>query len=88
MNACWGLSRGLLSGLISTTGVHEAPAGGWSPAAALALFTTLWVSVSLSMRRRKQVKKSDAVQKNGGDGGQTLTHPPPPLPLPSFFSLG
>ena len=53
MNACWGLSqvlrRGLLSGLISTTGMHEVPADGWSPADALALFATLWASVSLSL---------------------------------------
>ena len=42
---------GLLSRLISTTGVREAPAGGWSPVEALALFATLWASVTISLRR-------------------------------------
>ena len=55
MDARWGLSagvrRGLLSKLISTTGVCEAPAGGWSPANALALYATLWASISLSLQR-------------------------------------
>ena len=53
MDARWGLRRGLrrglLSGLISTTGVREAPAGGLSPVEALALFATLWASVSVSL---------------------------------------
>ena len=39
-NLRWGLRRGLLSGLLSTTsGVFEAPAGGWMLAEVLALFT-------------------------------------------------
>ena len=40
MNLRWGLCRGLLSGLLSTTsGALEVPTGGWPPAEALALFT-------------------------------------------------
>ena len=39
-NLRWGLRRGLLSGLLSTTsGVFEAPAGGWLLTEVLALFT-------------------------------------------------
>ena len=50
MNTRWGLRRGLLSGLLSTTsGVPELPTGGWPPVEALALFATLWVSVSMSL---------------------------------------
>ena len=45
-----GLHRGLLSGLISTTGMREVLVEGWSPVEALALFATLWASVSLSLR--------------------------------------
>ena len=42
VNARWGLHRGLLSGLLSTTsGILEVPAGGWLPVEALALFATL-----------------------------------------------
>ena len=56
MDSCWGLKRGLrrglLSGLLSTTsGVLEEPAGGWPPVEALALFATLWASVSISLQR-------------------------------------
>ena len=55
MSLHWGLKRGLrqglLSGLLSTSnGVREVPAGGLSPAEALALFT-LWACVSASLRR-------------------------------------
>ena len=92
MDACWGLSRGLrrglLSRLISTTGVCEAPARGWLLADALALFATLWACVSLSLRRQKQVTKSNTAWKNGDDKGRTLTRALSPLPLPSFSSLG
>ena len=54
MSLRWGLERGLcwglLSGLLSTSnGIREVPAGGLSPAEALALFTTLWASVSTSL---------------------------------------
>ena len=50
-NLRWGLRRGLLSGLLSTTsGVFEAPAGGWLLAEVLALFT-LWANVSVSLRK-------------------------------------
>ena len=50
MNLHWGLRRGLLSGLLSTTsGVLELPTGGLSPVEALALFATLWASISTSM---------------------------------------
>ena len=50
MKARWGLCQGLLSGLLSTTsGVLEVPAGGWPPVEALALFATLWASVSVSL---------------------------------------
>ena len=54
MDSRWGLKRGLrrglLSGLLSTnTGVREVPAGGLSPVEALALFATLWASVSVSL---------------------------------------
>ena len=49
MDSCWGLGRGLLSGLLSTTsGALEVPAGGWPPTEVLALFT-LWASVSASL---------------------------------------
>ena len=49
MNLRRGLCRGLLSGLLNTTsGVPKAPAGGWPPAEALALFT-LWASISASL---------------------------------------
>ena len=52
MNAHWGLRRGLLFRLLSTTnGVLEVPAGGWPPVEALALFATLWASVSPSLQR-------------------------------------
>ena len=56
MSLRWGLKRGirrgLLSGLLSTSnGVCEVPAGGLSPVEALALFATLWASVSLSLQR-------------------------------------
>ena len=45
-----GLRRGLLSGLLSTnTGIREVLAGGLSPVEALALFGTLWASVSMSL---------------------------------------
>ena len=46
MNARWGLLSGLLS---TTSGVLEVPAGGWPPIEALALFATLWASVSMSL---------------------------------------
>ena len=50
MDSRWGLGRGLLSGLLNTTsGDLEAPAGGWPPAEALALFT-LSASVSASLQ--------------------------------------
>ena len=54
MNSRWGLKRGLrrglLSGLISTTtGVCGALARGLSLVKALALFATLWASVSVSL---------------------------------------
>ena len=49
MNARWGLRRGLLS--TTTSGVLKVPVGGLSPVEALALFATLWASVSTSMRR-------------------------------------
>ena len=49
MDSRWGLRWGLLSGLITTNaGVREALAGGSSPVEALALFATLWASVSSS----------------------------------------
>ena len=52
MNTRWGLRRGLLSGLLSTTsGVLEVPRGGWPPVEALALFATLWANISISLRR-------------------------------------
>ena len=52
----WGLKRGLRRGLPSrllptTSGVLEVPAGGWLPDEALALFATLWASVSTSLQR-------------------------------------
>ena len=64
MNLRWGLKRGLrrglLSGLLSTnTSVREVPAEGLSPVEALALFATLWASVSMSLQRRRQVKTSN-----------------------------
>ena len=47
-----GLRGGLLSGLLSTSnGLCEVPAGGLSPVEALALFTTLWASISVSLWR-------------------------------------
>ena len=53
MNLRWGLCRGLLSGLLTTTsGVLEVPARGWPPAEALALaLFTLWASISASLPR-------------------------------------
>ena len=56
MNAHWGLirglHRGLFSGLITTNaGVGGALARGWTPVEALALFATLWASVSVSLQR-------------------------------------
>ena len=51
VNLCWGLARGLLSGLLNTTsGALEVLAGGWLPAKVLAHFT-LWASVSASLQR-------------------------------------
>ena len=54
MRLRWGLKRGLrqglLSGLLSTSnGIREVPAEGLSPVEALALFATLWASVSMSL---------------------------------------
>ena len=50
MDSRWGLKWGLMSGLLSTTsGILEVPAGGLSPVEALALFTALWASVSMSL---------------------------------------
>ena len=54
MDSRWGLKRGLrrglLSGLVSTTtSVGRAPAGGLSLVKALALFATVWASVSVSL---------------------------------------
>ena len=54
MDSRWGLKRGLrrgrLSGLLCTTsGVLGVPAGGLSPVEALALFSTLYASVSVSL---------------------------------------
>ena len=61
MGLRWGLHRGLLSGLLSTTsGVFEAPAGGWLLAEVLALFT-LWANVSVSLRKQKWIKTSDPI---------------------------
>ena len=55
-NLRWGLCRGLLSGLLSTTsGVFEAPAGGWLLTEVLALFT-LWANVSASLQKQKRIK--------------------------------
>ena len=51
MDLRWGLCRGLLSGLLTTTSCAlEVSAGGWPPAEDLALFT-LWASVSTSLQR-------------------------------------
>ena len=51
MDLRWGLRRGLLSGLLTTTsGALEVPAGGWPPAEDLALFN-LWSSVSTSLQK-------------------------------------
>ena len=52
----WGLKQGLHQGLLfellsTNNGVCGVPAGGLSPAEALALFATLCASVSLSLRR-------------------------------------
>ena len=50
MSLRWGLKRGLRRGLLSTSnGVCEVPLGGLSPVEALALFATLWASVSVSL---------------------------------------
>ena len=44
------MRRGLLLRLLSTnTSVREVPARGLSPVEALALFATLWASVSVSL---------------------------------------
>ena len=56
MDSRWGLKRGLRrglsSGLITTnSGMREVLAGALSPAEALALFATLWASVSTSLQR-------------------------------------
>jgi len=49
-NLRWGLLRGLLSGLLTTTsGALEVPTGAWPPTEDLALFT-LWASVSTSLQ--------------------------------------
>ena len=61
MNLRWGLCRGLLSGLLSTTsGDSKALAGGWPPVEAFALFT-LWANVSASLQKQKQIKMSDLI---------------------------
>ena len=73
-NLRWGLRRGLLSGLLSTTsGVFEAPAGGWLLAEVLALFT-LWANVSVSLRKQKWIKTSDPIQGNGNDSKERRTY--------------
>ena len=73
-NLHWGLRRGLLSGLLSTTsGVIEAPAGGWLLAEVLALFT-LWANVSVSLRKQKWIKTSDPIRGNGNDSKERRTY--------------
>ena len=50
MNSRWGMKRGLLSELLSTnTGAPKVHVEGLSPVEALALFATLWVSISVSL---------------------------------------
>ena len=50
MRLRWGLKQGLRRGLLSTSnGICEVPAGGLSPVEPLALFATLWASVSTSL---------------------------------------
>ena len=73
-NLRWGLCRGLLFGLLSTTsGDSEALAGGWPPAKALALFT-LWANVSASLQKRKWIKMSDLIQRNGNGSKERSTY--------------
>ena len=51
MDLRWGLRRGLLSGLLTTTsGALEVPAGGWPSTEDLALFTR-WACVSTSLQK-------------------------------------
>ena len=60
-NLRWGLCRGLPSGLRNTTsGVFEAPAGGWLLAEVLALFT-LWANISASLRKQKWIKMGGSI---------------------------
>ena len=50
MDSRWGLGWGLLSGLLNTTsGVPEAPVGGWLLTDVRDLFI-LWASVSTSLQ--------------------------------------
>ena len=73
-NLRWGLRRGLLSGLLSTTsGVFEAPAGGWLLAEVLALFT-LWANVSASLQKQKRIKMGGSIQRNGNDSKERSTY--------------
>ena len=73
-NLHWGLRWGLLFGLLSTTsGVVEAPAGGWLLAEVLALFT-LWANVSVSLRKQKWIKTSDPIRGNGNDSKEWRTY--------------
>lgn len=74
MNLRRGLRRGMLSGLLSaTSGVFEAPAGGWLLAEVLALFT-LWANVSAFLRKQKWIKISDPIRDNGNDSKERRTY--------------
>ena len=74
INLRWGLCRGMPSGLLNTTsGVPEAPAGGWLLTEALALFT-LWANVSASLKKQKQIKMSGMVWGDGNDDKEWNTY--------------
>src|SRR4051812_19885697 len=73
-NLRWGLRRGLLSELLSTTsGVFEAPAGGWLLTEVLALFA-LWANVCASLQKQKWVEISDPIRGNGNDSKERSTY--------------
>ena len=74
MNLRWGLCRGLPSGLLNTTsGVPEAPAGGWLLAEALALFI-LWANVAVSLKKQRRIKMSGMVQGDGNGSKEWSTY--------------
>ena len=89
MNLRWGLRRGLLSGLLNTTsGALEAPAGGWPPAEAMALFT-LWPASPRPCKDENKSRHAARTEETEmAKKSKLLTRGSSPPLLPSSSSLG